>query len=94
MESTDTQILKGAVRTPTLRNVALTAPYFHDGSAATLADVVEVYDRGGNQNPNLDPAIRPLRLSAAQKRDLVQFLESLTSSRIGELSKEAELVDK
>lgn len=70
----------GRFRTPTLRNVALTAPYFHDGSAATLADVVELYDKGGNANPNLDPAIRPLRLSRGQKQDLIRFLESLTSA--------------
>jgi len=84
----------GRFRTPTLRNVALTAPYFHDGSMATLADVVDFYDRGGNPNRNLDPAMRPLHLSATQKRDLVQFLQSLTSNRIAELSKEAELAGK
>jgi cytochrome c peroxidase len=81
----------GRFRTPTLRNVALTAPYFHDGSAATLMDVVELYDKGGNQNKNLDPAMRPLQLSLRQKQDLVRFLESLTSSRISELSREGEL---
>jgi cytochrome c peroxidase len=84
----------GRFRTPTLRNVALTAPYFHDGSAATLADVIEVYDQGGKPNRNLDPALRPLKLSSQQKQDLVRFLESLTSSGIVELSKEAELADK
>ena len=78
----------GRFRTPTLRNIALTAPYFHDGSAATLAEVVEFYDRGGNANRNLDPAIKQLNLSAQQKQDLVRFLESLTSSEIGELSQE------
>jgi cytochrome c peroxidase len=80
----------GRFRTPTLRNVALTAPYFHDGSAATLAEVVEFYDRGGNPNRNLDPALKPLNLSAQQKQDLVRFLESLTSSAISELSGETE----
>jgi cytochrome c peroxidase len=70
----------GRFRTPTLRNVALTAPYFHDGSAATLADVVDLYDKGGNPNRNLDPALRPLKLRPEQKQDLVRFLESLTSS--------------
>jgi len=84
----------GRFRTPTLRNVALTSPYFHDGSAATLADVVEFYDRGGKPDRNLDPAIRPLHLSSTQKRELVRFLESLTSNRVAELSKEAELADK
>jgi cytochrome c peroxidase len=84
----------GRFRTPTLRNVALTAPYFHDGSAATLTDVIEVYNRGGNPNRNLDPAMRPLHLSSQQKQDLLRFLESLTSSSIAELAHESELADK
>jgi cytochrome c peroxidase len=84
----------GRFRTPTLRNVALTAPYFHDGSAITLADVVEFYDKGGVKNHNLDPALRPLNLSSEQKQNLVRFLESLTSSDVGEFNQEAELADK
>jgi cytochrome c peroxidase len=84
----------GRFRTPTLRNVALTAPYFHDGSAATLADVIELYDKGGNANRNLDPALRPLKLSPQEKQDLVRFLESLTSSGIAELSRETESAEK
>jgi cytochrome c peroxidase len=75
----------GRFRTPTLRNVALTAPYFHDGSAATLADVVDFYDKGGLKHRNLDPAMRPLKLSPQQKQDLVRFLESLTTNGIAEL---------
>jgi len=78
----------GRFRTPTLRNVALTAPYFHDGSAATLADVVDVYDKGGKPNRNLDPTLQPLKLTEQQKHDLVSFLESLTSSRAKELAVE------
>jgi cytochrome c peroxidase len=65
-------------RTPTLRNVALTAPYMHDGSLATLGDVVAFYDAGGVPNPGLDPRIRPLGLSETQRRDLVAFLQGLT----------------
>lgn len=65
-------------KTPTLRNVALTAPYMHDGSLLTLADVVDFYDRGGVPNPLLDPRIRPLGLSAREKADLLAFLEALT----------------
>jgi cytochrome c peroxidase len=84
----------GRFRTPTLRNVALTAPYFHDGSAATLSDVVEIYDRGGNPNRNLDPAMHALHLSPQQKQDLIRFLESLTSSFSGQLAHEPELADK
>jgi cytochrome c peroxidase len=71
---------RGAFRTPTLRDVALTAPYMHDGSLATLSDVIEHYDKGGRPNPFLDPDIRSLHLSAQNKRDLVTFLESLTSA--------------
>ena len=70
----------GKFRTPTLRNIALTAPYMHDGSMETLEDVVEYYDQGGEKNPYLDPAIFPLNLTQQEKRDLVNFLESLTST--------------
>jgi cytochrome c peroxidase len=69
---------KGAFRTPTLREIALTAPYFHDGSATTLAEIVEVYDRGGTRNPHLDAKIKPLRLSKQEQKDLVEFLQTLT----------------
>jgi cytochrome c peroxidase len=65
-------------KTPTLRNVALTAPYMHDGSMLTLEDVVAFYNRGGVPNPLQDPRIRPLELSAQDEADLVAFLESLT----------------
>jgi cytochrome c peroxidase len=69
---------KGAFKTPTLRNVTQTSPYLHDGSAATLLDVVNLYDRGGNKNPWLSKEIRPLGLSDQDKADLVAFLEALT----------------
>jgi cytochrome c peroxidase len=69
---------KGKFKTPTLRNVTQSAPYMHDGSEATLTAVVEFYDRGGISNPNLSQEIKPLRLSAQEKRDLVAFLEALT----------------
>lgn len=69
-----------AFKTPTLRNVAERRPYMHDGSEATLADVVELYDRDGRvQRPSLSPEIRPLRLTTAEKRALVAFLVSLSS---------------
>jgi cytochrome c peroxidase len=70
----------GRFKTPTLRNVALTCPYLHDGSEATLADVVELYDRGGIPNPNLDPLMLPLNLTEREKADLVCFMESLTGT--------------
>lgn len=75
-------------RTPTLRNVALTAPYMHDGSLATLEDVVEFYDRGGVPNEGLDPRLRPLGLTARERSDLVAFLESLTSPAAAELAEQ------
>jgi len=71
--------MKGAFKTPTVREVARTAPYFHDGSAKTLMEVVEHYDRGGDVKTNLSPNIQPLGLSLAEKQALVAFLESLSS---------------
>jgi len=68
----------GAFRTPSLRNVALTAPYFHDGSARTLADVVRFYNEGGKQNLNREWELNALALTESEQRDLVTFLESLT----------------
>jgi cytochrome c peroxidase len=70
----------GAFKTPQLRNVALTAPYMHDGSEATLLDVIEFYDRGGNPNPYLDGGMRPLALTSQEKADLVALLGTFTSS--------------
>jgi cytochrome c peroxidase len=69
---------KGKFKTPTLRNVALSAPYMHDGSLKTLKDVVDFYAGGGNSNPYLDKDMKPLHLSAQDRADLVAFLEALT----------------
>jgi cytochrome c peroxidase len=69
---------KGAFKTPTLRNIVLTAPYMHDGSEGTLEEVVEFYDRGGNRNPWLSKDMQPLGLSPQEKRDLVAFMLALT----------------
>jgi cytochrome c peroxidase len=69
--------MKGAFKTPTLRDIALTAPYFHDGSATTLMEVVEHYDRGGDDKSNLSKDIRPLNLTRAEKEDLVAFMMAL-----------------
>lgn len=71
---------RGAFKTPTLREVAATAPYMHDGSLATLEAVVDFYDRGGNPNPHLDERIRPLQLSAADREALVAFLRALSGT--------------
>ena len=69
----------GNFKTPTLREIARTAPYMHDGSIATLEDVVEYYDRGGNRNPGLDADIRPLHLSSAEKQSILAFLRCLNA---------------
>jgi cytochrome c peroxidase len=69
---------RGAFKTPTLRHVAGTAPYMHDGSLATLDEVIEFYDRGGHPNPYLDPDLQPLRLMAEEKSALLAFLRALT----------------
>jgi cytochrome c peroxidase len=69
----------GAFRTPDLRNLLVTEPYFHDGSAATLWDVVAHFNGGGVRNPYLDAAIVPLDLSKSDEDDLVAFLATLTS---------------
>ena len=76
-------------KVPSLRNIALTPPYMHDGSLATLTEVVAFYNRGGIPNENLDPLIRPLHLSPAEQRELVAFLESLTSPHVAELIDDA-----
>jgi cytochrome c peroxidase len=68
----------GAFRTPSLRNVAVTGPYMHDGSLGTLDEVVAFYDAGGRPNPNLNPILRPLGLTDQEKDGLVAFLRSLT----------------
>jgi cytochrome c peroxidase len=71
---------KGSFKTPTLREIARSAPYMHDGRFATLAEVVEYYDKGAFNNPQLDEGIFPLKLTPAEKSDLVTFLtEGLAS---------------
>ena len=69
-------------RTPTLRNVELTAPYMHDGSFQTLGDVVRFYNQGGFNNPLLDSLIKPLSLSETEEEELVSFLRSLTGRHV------------
>jgi cytochrome c peroxidase len=69
---------KGMFKTPTLREVAITAPYMHDGSLKTLADVVDFYDQGGRKNQFITPLIRPIGLTPAEKQALIAFLQSLS----------------
>ncbi|HVY25924.1 MAG TPA: cytochrome c peroxidase [Polyangiaceae bacterium] len=68
----------GKFKTPTLRNVGVTAPYMQDGSLLTLEAVVDQYDAGGRGHANTDPLIQPLGLSVEEKADLVSFLKALT----------------
>ena len=68
---------RGKFKTPTLREVARTAPFMHDGSLATLEEVIDFYSDGARKNPNLDPEIRALKLSAEEKTVLIAFLRSL-----------------
>jgi cytochrome c peroxidase len=68
---------RGKFKTPTLREAARTPPYMHDGSLVTLDEVIDFYDKGGRENPQLDPEIRPLHLSAAEKSALKTFLAAL-----------------
>jgi cytochrome c peroxidase len=74
---------QGAFKTPTLREVARTAPYMHDGSILTLEDVIGFYDQGGRANPLLDAELRPLHLSTEEKAALRELLHAL-SGRIGD----------
>jgi len=73
----------GAFKTPTLREVARTAPYTHDGRFKTLEEVVNFYNKGGVKNPHQDPLIIPLELTDEEKRDLVQFLHTLNGDGTG-----------
>ncbi|MBM4132699.1 MAG: c-type cytochrome [Nitrospira sp.] len=67
----------GAFKTPTLREISLTAPYMHDGRFATLEEVVEFYDKGGIQNPHLSNLMVPLSLTGQEKADLVEYMRAL-----------------
>ena len=86
LDPTERAAVNGAFKVPGLRNVELTAPYFHNGGKLTLTQVVEFYNRGGDfheQNiDNLDADIENLNLSAEDKTDLVEFLKSLTDERV------------
>jgi len=78
-------MLRYAFKTPTLRDVALRAPYMHDGSVATLEEVLELYNKGGIDRPSRAEAIKPLGLTHQEKEDLIAFLNTLTShSRVAE----------
>ncbi len=77
--------LQRAFKTPTLRDVALRAPYMHNGSQPTLASVVRLYNKGGIKRPSLDENIHPLGLTTLEQSDIVAFLKTLTSYPEGSL---------
>jgi cytochrome c peroxidase len=76
-ELTPKYIDAGAFKTPTLREVGLHAPFMHDGSVKSLREVIELYNRGGVANPDLDPKIQPLNLAGDEMDALVEFLKAL-----------------
>ncbi|AMK77444.1 MULTISPECIES: cytochrome c peroxidase [Methylomonas] len=78
-----------AYKTPSLRNVALSAPYMHNGSLPTLAEVVKFYNQGGAANENLSPLLKPLGLSDRESADLVAFLEALNGGNVSTLVSDA-----
>ena len=69
---------RGKFKTPTLRHITRTAPYMHDGRFNTLEEVVDFYEEGGHPNPNLDPDMKPLKLTKTEKEDLIAFMGALT----------------
>ena len=88
-EVTQNPAHRWAYKTPTLRNINLSAPYMHNGSLAQLRDVVDFYNQGGVSNENLDSLIKPLHLDAQEQDDLVEFLQTLTGSHTQSLIKDA-----
>lgn len=83
--TTDVGAGRGAFKAPSLRNIAVSAPYMHDGRFATLAEVVDFYSEGVQDNPDLHPFVsgrrdgpRRLNLTQTEKAALVAFLETLT----------------
>ena len=76
-------------KTPSLRNIALTAPYMHNGSFETLQQVVAFYNKGGVTNPEIDPLIKPLKLDATEQANLVAFLRALTGDNVDKIVTDA-----
>jgi len=74
--------LQYAFKTPTLRDVAKRGPYMHDGSVATLEGVIEFYNKGGIDRPSRSPSIKPLSLTAAEKAELIAFLNTLSAPAV------------
>jgi cytochrome c peroxidase len=79
-EVKDEVLMQHAFKTPTLRSVAVRAPYMHDGSSADLHQVVKHYEKGGIDRPSRSPLIKPLTLTDTERADLVAFMETLTGA--------------
>lgn len=75
------KLMMGAFKTPTLRDISYSAPYFHDGSSHALSDVVEHYAKGGEVKTNLSPSMEKIELTNADKHDLVMFMQALSSEK-------------
>ena len=73
------KLMKGAFKTPTIRDITLSAPYFHDGSASTLEQVMDHYIAGGTVKTNLSPSMKPLDLNDAEKAAIIAFMKKLTT---------------
>lgn len=76
-------------RTPTLRNISLSAPYMHDGSLSNLREVIDFYNNGGIRNELLDPLVRPLGLNAEETDQILAFLSTLTGDNVDRLVSDA-----
>ena len=83
-ELKDDELMQFAFKTPTLRSVALRPPYMHNGTSATLYDVVKHYETGGIDRPSRSPMMLPLQLTEQERRDLVAFMQTLTGLQEGE----------
>jgi len=73
------RILKGAFKTPTLRDITLSAPYFHNGEAVSLMQVMEHYNKGGEIKKDLSPNMKALDLSVQEMKDIIAFMQALTT---------------
>lgn len=78
---TGLELDRGVFKVPSLRNIALTAPYMHDGSLQTLDAVIDHYETGGKQHPNKSPLLKPFSLTSQERADLLAFLRSLTDQK-------------
>ena len=81
MRLTEKEADRAIFKVPTLRNIEVTGPYMHDGSIETLEDVLDHYSSGGKENPAKSPFIQPFSMSNKDKKDIINFLKSLTDER-------------